>query len=163
MFQDVSFQSCTKHIFINRCSSAFQISSFVSLTDRQEVLHGVFLLVAVPKQSILVGVVSVRAVPGNQAETWLRREQWSAVASLTSDVKQVVESVKFHMAEIKFSIEMITDIFEIDCSVLRINGWCVKEDASNRLTWSLCATTPPCCTTRHVSSAPPLGFHDASV
>ena len=69
MFQDVSFQSCTKHIFVNRCSSAFQISSFVSLTDRQEVLHGVFLLVAVPKHSILVGVVSVRAVPGNQAET----------------------------------------------------------------------------------------------
>ena len=32
---------------------------------------------------------------------------------------------------------MITDIFEIDCSVLRINGWCVKEDASNTLTWSL--------------------------
>ena len=58
-----------QHIFINRCSSAFQMSSFVSLTDRQEVLHGVFLLVAVPKQSILVGVVSVRAVPGNQAET----------------------------------------------------------------------------------------------
>ena len=56
-----------------------------------------------------------------------------------------------------------TDIFEIDCSVLRINGWCVKEDASNTLTWSLCATTPPCCTTRHVSSAPPLGLHDASV
>ena len=47
----------------------FQISSFVSLTDRQEVLHGVFLLVAVPKHSILVGVVSVKAVPGNQAET----------------------------------------------------------------------------------------------
>ena len=64
------------------------------------------------------------------------------MASLTSDVKLAVESVKFHMAEIKFSIEMITDIFEIDCSVLRINGWCVKEDASNRLTWSLCATPP---------------------
>ena len=83
-----------------------------------------------------------RAVPGNQAETRLRREQWSAVASLPSDVKLVVESSKFHMAEIKFSIEMITDIFEIDCSVRRINGWCVKEDASNTLTWSLCATPP---------------------
>ena len=67
----------------------------------------------------------------------MRREQWSAVASLTSDVKLAVESLKFHI-----SIEMITDIFEIDCSVLRINGWCVKEDASNTLTWSLCATPP---------------------